>query len=376
MRTIRFGRTNVTVPTISLGTWGHGGPNTSEGASVGWSGHDDRLAKEALVEAHRRGIRHWDTADAYGNGHAETLIGEVFASGVPREDIFLATKFGWVKGPHDHFYDAGFMRAQCERSLRNLRTEVIDLYYFHHCDFGPNDVYFDAALATMRRLREEGKIRFIGLSDWSARKIMRFIDRVDPDAVQPFRLIVSMNKSTAAGSIVAVISTSALRRGLPQTIAACAPKTYQGRSRSAITAAKARRSSATVRRLDTTEHLRNADVGGEILPPILFRGPVVSNRADVMSQFVAHLQRLSGLHSRFLLSPVASLERRDGAPIATSESDYILLAHEPRIALLIAGTRARIRERLHGRLKTHVTASRKPSSVVVPVLRVGSDRRR
>src|SRR5262245_8302355 len=102
MRTVRFGRTNVTVPAISLGTWGHGGPNVNEGASVGWSGHDDRLSKEALVEAHRRGITHWDTADAYGGGHAEKLIGEVFAGGVPRQEIFLASKFGWVKGPHDH----------------------------------------------------------------------------------------------------------------------------------------------------------------------------------------------------------------------------------------------------------------------------------
>ena len=190
MRTVRLGRTNVDVSAISLGTWGHGGPNTSEGASVGWSGHDDQKAKEALVEAHRRGIRHWDTADAYGAGHAETLIGEVFAEGVPREEIFLASKFGWVKGPHDHFYDAGFMRAQCEQSLRNLRTDVIDLYYFHHCDFGPNDEYFDDALATMRRLRGEGKVRFIGLSDWNARKIMRFIERVDPDVVQPFRNVI------------------------------------------------------------------------------------------------------------------------------------------------------------------------------------------
>lgn len=190
MRTVRLGRTNADVSAISLGTLGHGGPNMSEGASVGWSGHDDQKAKEALVEAHRRGIRHWDTADAYGGGHAETLIGDVFASGVPRGEVFLASKFGWVKGPHDHFYDAGFMRAQCEQSLRNLRTEVIDLYYFHHCDFGPNDRYFDDALATMRRLREEGKVRFIGLSDWSARKIMRFIERVDPDVVQPFRNVI------------------------------------------------------------------------------------------------------------------------------------------------------------------------------------------
>jgi len=190
MRTIRLGRTNVRVSAVSLGTWGHGGPNVNNGASVGWTGHDDDKAKDALVEAHRRGIRHWDTADAYGGGHAETLIGEVFAAGVPREEIFLASKFGWVKGPHDHFYDAGFMRAQCEQSLRNLRTDVIDLYYFHHCDFGPNDRWFDGALEVMRRLRDEGKIRFIGLSDWDGSKIMRFIQRVDPDVVQPYRNVI------------------------------------------------------------------------------------------------------------------------------------------------------------------------------------------
>lgn len=187
MRTIRFGRTNVHVPAISLGTWGHGGPNTNEGASVGWTGHDDNLAKEALVEAHCRGITHWDTADAYGRGHAEQLIGEVFAAGVPRREIFLASKFGWVKGPSNHWYDPAFLREQCEASLRLMRTDVLDLYYFHHCDFGPDDVWFDDALATMRRLREEGKIRFIGLSDWDASKIMRFIGRVDPDVVQPYR---------------------------------------------------------------------------------------------------------------------------------------------------------------------------------------------
>jgi len=189
MRTIRFGRTNARVPAISLGTWGHGGPNTSEGVSVGWSGHDDRQATEALIEAHRRGITHWDTADAYGNGHAEELIGEAFEK-VPRADIFLATKFGWVKGPSNHFYDPAFMRSQCERSLRNLRTDVIDLHYFHHCDFGDRDQYFDGALETMRRLKQEGKIRFIGLSDWDSTKIMRFIERVDPDVVQPFRNVI------------------------------------------------------------------------------------------------------------------------------------------------------------------------------------------
>ena len=158
----------------------------SNGASVGWTGHDDRLAKEALVAAYRAGMTHWDTADAYGNGHAEQLIGEVFSE-VPRSEIFLATKFGWVKGPHAHFYDPRFMREQAERSLRLMRTDVLDLYYFHHCDFGSR---FDEVLEVMRRLQEEGKVRFVGLSDWNASKIMQYIERVDPDVVQPYRNLV------------------------------------------------------------------------------------------------------------------------------------------------------------------------------------------
>src|SRR6266568_3661427 len=190
MQTVRFGRTNVHVPAISLGTWGHGGPNTNEGVSVGWTGHDDGLAKAAMIEAYRRGITHWDTADAYGGGHAEQLIGEVLAHDVPRSAIFVATKFGYVKGPANHYYDTAFMRAQLEASLVNIRTDRVDLYYFHHCDFGPDDRYFDGALSMMRKLRAEGKFRFIGLSDWDSTKIMRFIERVDPDVVQPYRNLI------------------------------------------------------------------------------------------------------------------------------------------------------------------------------------------
>jgi aryl-alcohol dehydrogenase-like predicted oxidoreductase len=183
MRKIRFGRTNVEVPAVSLGTWGHGGPNVNEGASVGWSGSDDRDAKAALVAAYRNGITHWDTADAYGNGHAEELIGQVWDE-VPRDAIFIATKFGYVKGPSGRYYDPKFMREQCERSLRNMRVDVIDLHYFHHCRFEDR---LDEALETMRSLRDEGKVRFIGLSDWDASKIMQYIERVDPDVVQPYR---------------------------------------------------------------------------------------------------------------------------------------------------------------------------------------------
>jgi aryl-alcohol dehydrogenase-like predicted oxidoreductase len=190
MRKLRFGRTNHEVSAIGLGTWSHGGPQISEtGQSVGWANNDDSEAREALLAAYRAGINHWDTADTYGDGHAEELIGMMWRQ-VPRREIFLASKFGWIQGPSKRWYEPKFIRGQAERSLRLLRTDVIDLHYFHHCDFGPDDAYFEPALEVMHRLRDEGKIRFIGLSDWDARKIMRFIARVDPDVVQPYRNVV------------------------------------------------------------------------------------------------------------------------------------------------------------------------------------------
>jgi methylglyoxal reductase len=177
------------VPTVSLGTWGHGGPNISGGVSVGWSGHDDRQAIEALLKAYQCGITHWDTADVYGNGNAERLIGSLWSQ-VPRKEIFLASKVGWDKGPYDHYYEPKHIQSQMDRSLKNLKTDVIDLYYLHHCDFGPKDRYFADAIEMLRRFQREGKIRFIGLSDWDSTKIMRFIKDADPDAVQPYRNVV------------------------------------------------------------------------------------------------------------------------------------------------------------------------------------------
>lgn len=189
MNRIRFGRTDTRVSAVALGTWGHGGPNEAGGASVGWSGHDDTRAMEAIYHAFEAGIDHWDTADVYGNGHAETLIGKVFDD-IPRERIFLATKVGYDAGGYDHLYDPRLIRKRLERSLQNLQAEYVDLYYFHHCDFGPDDRYLDAALAEMNKLRDQGLFRFLGLSDWDAAKIARVVHRIDPDVVQPYRNVL------------------------------------------------------------------------------------------------------------------------------------------------------------------------------------------
>ena len=188
MRQVLLGRTNVSVSAVSLGTWSYGGSNVSHGRPVGWAGQEDKDSQGALARAWEVGINHWDTADVYGNGRSESIIGSIWGT-VPREEIFLATKVGWDQGTHPHWYHPRYMRKKMEQSLVNLKTDRVDLFYLHHCNFGSNDEYFDDAVDTLNRFKEEGKTRFIGLSDWDSYKIMSFIERVNPDVVQPYRNI-------------------------------------------------------------------------------------------------------------------------------------------------------------------------------------------
>jgi myo-inositol catabolism protein IolS len=217
---IRLGRTNVMVPRVSLGTWAFGGENTAGTAEVGWSGHDDAQAIAALERAHRLGITHWDTADVYGNGRSEELIGEMWARGIPRDDIFLATKVGWYRGDYPHFYHPDLVKAQIEGSLRRLKTEVIDLFYLHHCNFGPDDRWLHPALRLLKDAQQAGKIRFLGLSDWDDAAIMRVITEVDPDVVQPYRNVTHDHYQTSGLAAychqhdVGVAFFSPLRHGL------------------------------------------------------------------------------------------------------------------------------------------------------------------
>ena len=190
MEYVKLGRTGERVSRISLGTWSYGGSNTlNEDNPIGWSGQDDKDSTKALMKAYESGINHWDTADVYGDGHSEKIIGSVWAE-LPRNEIFLATKVGWDMGPYNHWYHPKHMRANMERSLKNLKTDNVDLMYLHHCNFGKNKEYFDSALEVVNRFKEEGKTKFIGLSDWSLKKIMEFIKPCNPDVIQPYRNVM------------------------------------------------------------------------------------------------------------------------------------------------------------------------------------------
>ena len=190
MRNIVLGNTGTSVSAVSLGAWAYGGPQKLGPRHTGWSDQQDDDSTNTLLRCNEIGIRHWDTADVYGDGKSEKIIGSIWDK-LSRSNIFLATKTGYDSGQYKHYYHPDHMRKQMEQSLINLRTDYVDLYYLHHCDFGDHDEYFSDALEMVQRFREEGKTRFIGLSDWDASKIMKFIDVVKPDVIQPYRNLMN-----------------------------------------------------------------------------------------------------------------------------------------------------------------------------------------
>jgi aryl-alcohol dehydrogenase-like predicted oxidoreductase len=184
MRRRKLGRSNIEVSEVSLGCWTLGGPNWSNGQPIGWAEVDEADAIRAVHYALDHGVNHFDNADVYGNGKAERMLAKALAA--RGDEVTIATKVGWHQGTAEHAYEAHHIRRQCEQSLRNLRRDVIDLYYFHHGNFGENDMYLDDAVAMMRTLRDEGKICAVGLSAYSNEDFLRLVPKIEPDALQSF----------------------------------------------------------------------------------------------------------------------------------------------------------------------------------------------
>jgi aryl-alcohol dehydrogenase-like predicted oxidoreductase len=129
--------------------------------------------KESIATIHHaldRGVTFLDTADMYGWGKNEELVGRAIEG--RRDEVFLATKFGNVRGPNGEFLgvrgDPEYVRSACEASLKRLNVETIDLYYQHRVD---TNVPIEDTVGEMARLKDEGKIRFLGLSEAAPRTI-------------------------------------------------------------------------------------------------------------------------------------------------------------------------------------------------------------
>ncbi|WP_215907001.1 aldo/keto reductase [Phreatobacter aquaticus] len=133
---------------------------------------DDKASEDLIRHAIDRGIDHLDSADMYGWGHNEEVVGRAIKG--RRDRVVLATKFGQVKGenggPNGVNSRPEYVIAACEASLKRLGEEVIDLYTQHRVD--PN-VPIEDTVGAMAKLVEQGKVRYLGLSEASAETIRR-----------------------------------------------------------------------------------------------------------------------------------------------------------------------------------------------------------
>lgn len=184
MKYRKLGKTNIEVSEISLGCWTMGGLNWVDGTPNGWANVDEKEISEAINYAIDNGVNHFDNADVYGNGKAERMLSRIL--GKRTNQFIIATKVGWFPGTAAHAYEPKHIRHQCEQSLINLKRDYIDLYYFHHGNFGKNDEYLDDAIEMMYKLKDEGKIRIIGQSAYSHEDFVKLIPKVKPEVIQAF----------------------------------------------------------------------------------------------------------------------------------------------------------------------------------------------
>lgn len=143
------------LPIYGLGTWMMGG-----GLEADYS--EDEKYITAIQDALRNGVTHIDTAEMYGNGHAEELIATAM-KGIDRSTITLASKaYGGLEGGYD-----GVVRA-CHDSLKRLQTNYLDVYMLHR--FPTHDL--DEVMRAMNRLKSEGLIRNVGVSNFTVERLM------------------------------------------------------------------------------------------------------------------------------------------------------------------------------------------------------------
>lgn len=159
---IRLGRTGLTVSPICFGTW--------QLSPRFWGEQSQEAIVEAVHRACDLGVTFFDTADAYGDGLSETVLGKALAD-LPREEVTLATKVYhhvYPDGRRHGDLSPGYIVQACDASLRRLKTTWIDLYQCHSFDpLTPPDAVVDA----MERLVYQGKIRAYGTSNWQIEQL-------------------------------------------------------------------------------------------------------------------------------------------------------------------------------------------------------------
>lgn len=189
----KLGNSDMSITPIGFGAWAIGG----SGWEYAWGSQDDRKSVEAIHTALELGINWIDTAAAYGLGHSEEIVAQALKDWKD-DKPYVFTKcalIGDEEGKMHKSHKAASIRKECEASLKRLKTETIDLYQIHW----PSDndeSENDEAWSTMASLKQEGKVRYIGVSNFSKAQMER-IKKIAPiTSLQPPYSLLNRNIET------------------------------------------------------------------------------------------------------------------------------------------------------------------------------------
>lgn len=176
--TRKLGNSDLSITTIGIGAWAMGGG----GWQFAWGAQDDKDSVEAIHEALDRGVNWIDTAAVYGLGHSEEVVGRAL-NGRGKPYIFTKCERNWDKdGKIRPSLKAADIRKECEDSLRRLQVDVIDLYQIH---WPQPDEDIEEGWTEVAKLKSEGKLRWIGVSNFDIGQIKRAQKIAPVTSLQP-----------------------------------------------------------------------------------------------------------------------------------------------------------------------------------------------
>ena len=200
-----LGKTDIHLSAIIMGTW-------QTGKSM-WTGIDDAQSEKAIHAAMDAGVTAFDTAEVYGNGHSERVLGK--AIGDRRDQVTLLSKV------FSNHLAANQVINACNRSLKNLGTDYLDLYQIHWPpgSFGAKPVPMEETMKALMELKDQGKIRAIGVSNFALDQLKEICALGPVDSLQPpyslfWRHVETDTLTWCQANQVTVLAYSPMAQGL------------------------------------------------------------------------------------------------------------------------------------------------------------------
>jgi aryl-alcohol dehydrogenase-like predicted oxidoreductase len=187
MKSRKLGKSDLTISRIGIGSWAIGGGQWE----FAWGPQDDQKSIDAIRAGLDLGINWIDTAAAYGLGHSETIVGRAVQGRRDRPYIFTKCSLVWDKsGKISHNLQASSIQRECEASLKRLGVDAIDLYQIHWPAWkgaaesaSPGSI--EEAIGAMAKLKDEGKIRYVGVSNFNVAQMQRAQSVATITSLQP-----------------------------------------------------------------------------------------------------------------------------------------------------------------------------------------------